>query len=426
MIGPTVLVLALLVLATVYAGAFDVDQWAPPTLFILVLLLTLVLRGGAARLPDRWVGLALGGAWGLAGWAAISAAWAGSSGAALEGAGREVMYAAILTLPFVAVGGRSALVGAAGAAAARGVPAVGAGVEGAAGVAAARGVPAVGAGVEGAAGVAAARGVPAVGAGVEGASGIATERGVPVVGAGTDGDVGHREPVADEGVRALRVAGRGVVCGIALIALYTMGWMLVDGPAVFLAGRLNEPIGYRNATALLFCIAYWPLIVLAATRERGRGLRAVSLGLAVLMLGLAFLTQSRGVLLGLGCGGVVALALGPDRVRRVWLALLSIALARRRIALAAEALSRLRRRPRSRTPKRHRGCGARAGGADGDQHARSASCLAVFDCRPASGQPGDEPGGASGFAAGLYAVVLIVLVAAFWWWCTATRWARCR
>jgi O-Antigen ligase len=234
-IGPTVFVLALLVLATVYSGAFDVDQWGPPTLFILLMLLTLILRGGVASLPDRWVGLALGGAWGLAAWAAVSAAWAGSPDAALEGAGREVMYAAVLTLPFMAVGG-------------------------------------------------------------------------------------------GEGVRALRVAGRGAVCGIALIALYTVGWMLVDGPAVFLAGRLNEPIGYRNATALLFCIAYWPLIVLAATRARGRGLRAAALGLAVLMLGLAFLTQSRGVLVGLSCGGLVALALGPDRVRRVWLALLSIVL----------------------------------------------------------------------------------------------------
>jgi hypothetical protein len=273
-VGPTVLVLALLVLATVYSGAFDVDQWAPPTLFILVLLLTLVVRGGAARLPDRWVGLALGGAWGLAGWAAISAVWAGSPGAALEGAGREVMYAAILTLPFVAVGGR-------------------------------RTAPV------GAARIVTARGVPAVGAGVERLAGGVSNNG---------------EPVTDEGVRALRVAGRGVVCGIALIALYTVGWMLVDGPAVFLAGRLNEPIGYRNATALLFCIAFWPLIVLAATRGRGRGLRAVALGLAVPMLGLAFLTQSRGVLLGLICGGVVALALGPDRVRRAWLALLGVVL----------------------------------------------------------------------------------------------------
>src|SRR5580704_10517106 len=103
-IGPTLFVLALLVLATAYAGAFNVDQWGPPTLFILLMLLTFVLRGGAARLPDRWVGLALAGAWGLAAWAAASSAWSGSPAAALEGAGRQVMYAAILTLPFVAVG----------------------------------------------------------------------------------------------------------------------------------------------------------------------------------------------------------------------------------------------------------------------------------------------------------------------------------
>jgi hypothetical protein len=236
-IGPTVFVLALVVLATAYAGAFDVDQWAPPALFILLMLLTFVLRGGAVGLPDRWIGLALAGAWGLALWAAASATWAASPGAALEGAGRLALYAAILTLPFVAVGDRSEI-----------------------------------------------------------------------------------------GQRALRLAGRGVVCGIVLIALYTVGWMLLDGPAVFLAGRLNEPIGYRNATALLFCLPFWPLIVLAATRERGRLPRAAGFGLAVLMLGLAFLTQSRGVLLGLGCGGVVALALGPDRVRRVWLALLGVAL----------------------------------------------------------------------------------------------------
>jgi hypothetical protein len=236
-IGPAVFVIALLVLATAYAGAFDVDQWAPPTLFILVMLLTFVVRGGTARLPDGWVGVTLVGAWGLAIWAAASAAWAGSPGAALEGAGREVMYAAILTLPFVAVGDRS-----------------------------------------------------------------------------------------EVGRRALGVAGWGVVCGIAAIALYTVAWMMLDGPAVFLAGRLNEPIGYRNATALLFCLAYWPLIVVAAARSQGRVLRAVSFGLAVLMLGLAFLTQSRGVLVGLGCGALVALALGPDRVRRVWLALLSVLL----------------------------------------------------------------------------------------------------
>jgi len=231
-LAPTVLVLALLLLATAYAGAFDVAEWAPPTMFILVLLITLIVCRATQRLPDRWLGLTLAGAWGLAGWAAVSATWAGSAGAALEGAGRQAMYAAILTLPLVAIGD----------------------------------------------------------------------------------------------LRSLRVAGRGVVSGIALIGLYTLARMLIDGPSIFLAGRLNGPVEYRNATALLFCIAYWPLVVTAATRGRGRALRAISFGLAELMLGLAFLTQSRGILIGLGCGALVLAVLGPDRIRRLWLAVLNVVL----------------------------------------------------------------------------------------------------
>jgi hypothetical protein len=229
-LAPTVLVLALLLLATAYAGAFDVAEWAPPTMFILLLLITLIACRATRRLPDRWLGLTLAGAWGLAGWAALSATWAVSAGAALEGAGRQAMYAAILTLPLVAIGD----------------------------------------------------------------------------------------------LRSLRVAGRGVVGGIALIGLYTLARMLIDGPSIFLAGRLNGPVEYRNATALLFCIAYWPLVVTAATRGRGRALRAISFGLAELMLGLAFLTQSRGVLIGLGCGALVLAVLGPERIRRLWLAVLSV------------------------------------------------------------------------------------------------------
>jgi hypothetical protein len=237
-----VFVLALLILATAYSGAFAVAQWAPPALFLLIMLFAIVLREGATRLPDRWIGVSLAGAWGLAAWAALSAIWGASPGAALEGAGRLTMYAAIITLPFVAVRDR----------------------------------------------------------------------------------------------RALRIAGWGVVGGICLIGLYTLGAMLVDGPSIFLAGRLSEPIGYRNATALLFSLAYWPLIVAATARPGGRFARASCFGLAVLMLGLAFLTQSRGDLLGLGCGGLVALTLGPERVRRTWLALLSALL----VACAAHWLLR--------------------------------------------------------------------------------------
>src|SRR5262249_10127289 len=75
LIGPTVLVLALLVLATAYAGAFNIAQWGPPTLFIVLTLFTLLARDGLRAPPDRWLGLTLAGAWGLAGWAVLSALW---------------------------------------------------------------------------------------------------------------------------------------------------------------------------------------------------------------------------------------------------------------------------------------------------------------------------------------------------------------
>jgi O-antigen ligase len=53
--------------------------------------------------------------------------------------------------------------------------------------------------------------------------------------------------------------------------------------------------------------------------------RASAFAIATLCLGLAFLTQARGIVIGLVLGGLVALSLGPDRVRRTWLAVLSVA-----------------------------------------------------------------------------------------------------
>lgn len=124
---------------------------------------------------------------------------------------------------------------------------------------------------------------------------------------------------------SLRIAGYAVIVGIAGIAVITLVRMLADGPALFLAGRLDDPVGYRNASALLFCLGVWPLLAVMASREAGRWVRAGAFSLAVLELGLAFLTQSRGMLLGLLAGGLVAVALGPDRVRRCWVALLAAA-----------------------------------------------------------------------------------------------------
>ncbi|HWH44941.1 MAG TPA: O-antigen ligase family protein [Thermoleophilaceae bacterium] len=124
--------------------------------------------------------------------------------------------------------------------------------------------------------------------------------------------------------RQLLRLGYGAIGGVCLIAVITLARLLAGDVDQFLAGRLDAPIGYRNATASLFALAVWPLVCAAAPRGVNAALRGGCLALATLCLSLAFLTQSRGVLLGLVAGGVVALALGPDRLRRAWLAILVV------------------------------------------------------------------------------------------------------
>jgi O-antigen ligase len=128
-------------------------------------------------------------------------------------------------------------------------------------------------------------------------------------------------------VRGRTAAGLGlaVVGGVVAVAAITLVELLGGGTAEFLAGRLDDPVGYRNATACLFALAFWPLVATAAHRVGNPVLRAAACGGAALVVALALLTQARGVLLGLALGGVVAIALGPDRVRRLWVALLIVA-----------------------------------------------------------------------------------------------------
>jgi tetratricopeptide (TPR) repeat protein len=119
--------------------------------------------------------------------------------------------------------------------------------------------------------------------------------------------------------RQVRAIAAGIVLGTVGIAFFTLGTMQFDGLETFLAGRLDDPVGYRNGTAALFAFATWPLIGAAAPRGSNPALRAGAMTAAVLMLGLAFLTQSRGVLIGVAAGAVVSIAIGPDRLRRAWL-----------------------------------------------------------------------------------------------------------
>jgi len=124
--------------------------------------------------------------------------------------------------------------------------------------------------------------------------------------------------------REMRALGALLIAAVAVLGLITLIRMHVQGTDLFVAGRLDTPFGYRNATACMFALAFWALLGAAVTRGRNPTLRAGAFSAAVLMLGLAFLTQSRGVILGLLLGGAVALALGRERIRRAFLALLAL------------------------------------------------------------------------------------------------------
>lgn len=139
---------------------------------------------------------------------------------------------------------------------------------------------------------------------------------------------------APAGARGRGWVATGLVLGVVAIGLVSEVRLLAGDTGAFLAGRLNDPIGYRNGTAALFSFAAWPLVGFAARRGYASGFRAAAIAAAVLTIGLAFLTQSRGMLIGLACGGIVSLAIGPDRLRRSWLALAVVAA----IALGSAAL----------------------------------------------------------------------------------------
>lgn len=220
---PTLLAAVLLLIAIASHGAFDLRNWGPLAVFALVVLAV------AKPVPTSMPALVMvGAAWAYALWSVLSVTWADVPGNAIEGGARNLLYAALVSLPVLTL------------------------------------------------------------------------------------------PSRRWAVRLAQI----VTAGLAAIVVGMLVALHTDGVAQFLAGRLDEPVGYRNGTAALFALAYWPLACLAAQRSAHALLRACCFALAIAALALAFLTQSRGVVLGFAGGGLVAVAFGPDRLRRTWLTLL--------------------------------------------------------------------------------------------------------
>jgi len=115
-----------------------------------------------------------------------------------------------------------------------------------------------------------------------------------------------------------------VTVGVLFVAADVVATMLFgNGSGLFLAGRLNDPLGYVNGNAAVFLMALWPLVAVAE-RVRQPLLAAPAAGLAAMLACLVILTQSRGAVLGAALGIIVLVALVPGRQPRIWL-LLAIA-----------------------------------------------------------------------------------------------------
>jgi tetratricopeptide (TPR) repeat protein len=80
-------------------------------------------------------------------------------------------------------------------------------------------------------------------------------------------------------------------------------------------GRLAYPVGYVNANAAQWLMAFWPAALLARSERLPWALRGVLAGGAVLLAEVALLSQSRGSLYAMAAMLVLVFALLPGRVR---------------------------------------------------------------------------------------------------------------
>ncbi len=100
------------------------------------------------------------------------------------------------------------------------------------------------------------------------------------------------------GPRGLRALTFGVLAAIGVIGAGVMVRLTVDGDILlaFTDGRLGYPVGYWNALAALLMMGFWLALCLGTARTQAWWHRAALLAMAVILVGLAVLPQSRGAL----------------------------------------------------------------------------------------------------------------------------------
>ena len=135
--------------------------------------------------------------------------------------------------------------------------------------------------------------------------------------------------------RAVELAAVGFLAVAMGVALYALGGKVA--PGVHVGGlidldhtsgtsRLRAPLEYWNALGLVCALAAPVALRIAADSQRKTLGRLVSLGCLLILLAVLGMTYSRGAMMALGVGTIVAVALAEPRLRAVLLfALASLA-----------------------------------------------------------------------------------------------------
>ncbi|HEX2086426.1 MAG TPA: O-antigen ligase family protein [Solirubrobacteraceae bacterium] len=139
---------------------------------------------------------------------------------------------------------------------------------------------------------------------------------------------------------AARAALAIVTLGAGAIAVGLLAdtALRADPSALFVEGRIADPFGYANATADFWLIAFFPAVHLAIARDVPWPARGLFLGVAVLLLDTAMLSQSRGAVFAFAAAAVVFVLLHP----RHWSALVAVALPVGLVALGWDQLMDVR------------------------------------------------------------------------------------
>ena len=114
--------------------------------------------------------------------------------------------------------------------------------------------------------------------------------------------------------RAMWCLAAWAVGTLALVAFTLVDAASAADPASwFIESRYAQPLGYAGGSAAVAAIAAWPALLLSTSRELPAPVRALLLGVAVVLAEFAVLPQSRGALIALVLMLPVGLLLAPRR-----------------------------------------------------------------------------------------------------------------